>query len=146
MPNRPYAWRVSAETNQALVERFYDEVVNQRRLETIDELLSEDFVHNGERRGREGQRQTYEAFFAGFPDLRSEVVAILASGDAVAVHRRWAGTHEGMFQGVEPTGRSVEFESTAILTVRDGQIAEYRGVVDLLGLMQQLGAAPLLSF
>ena len=133
---------MSADTNRELVERFYEEVVNERRLETIDELLSEDFVHNGERRGRDGQRQTYEAFFAGFPDLRSEVVEILAAGDAVAVHRRWAGTHEGPFQGVEPTGRRVEFESTAILKVRDGQISEYRGVVDLLGLMQQLGAAP----
>ena len=137
---------MSADTNRALVERFYEEVVNERRLETIDVLLSEDFVHNGERRGRDGQRQTYEAFFAGFPDLRSEVVEILAVDDMVAVHRRWTGTHEGAFQDVEPTGRSVEFESTAILTVRDGQIAEYRGVVDLLGLMQQLGAAPALSF
>ena len=137
---------MSSDANQELVERFYQQVVNERRLEMIDELLSEDFVHNGERRGRDGQRRTYEAFFAGFPDLRSEVVEILAAGNSVGVHRRWAGTHEGPFQGVEPTGRRVEFESTAILTLRDGQITEYRGVVDLLGLMQQLGAAPLLSF
>ncbi|MFM9164355.1 MAG: ester cyclase [Solirubrobacterales bacterium] len=137
---------MSAEENRELVERFYEEVVNERRLETIDELLTEDFVHNGEQRGREGQRRTYEAFFAGFPDLRSEVVEIVACGSAVAVHRRWTGTHEGAFQGVEPTGRRVEFESTAILTVRDGRISGYRGVVDLLGLMEQLGAAPPVSF
>ena len=137
---------MSADVNRELVERFYEEVVNERRLETIDELLSEDFVHNGERRGRDGQRRTYEEFFTGFPDLRSKVVEIFAAGDAVAVHRRWTGTHEGPFQGIEPTGRRVEFESTAILKVRDGQICEYRGVVDLLGLMQQLGAAPPLSF
>ncbi len=137
---------MSADANRELVERFYEEVVNERRLEAIDELLSEDFVHNGERRGRDGQRRTYEAFFAGFPDLRSEVVEILAAGNSVGVHRRWAGTHEGPFQGVEPTGRRVEFESTAILTLRGGQIAEYRGVVDLLGIMQQLGAAPPVSF
>ena len=137
---------MSADDNRELVERFYEEVVNQRRLETIDELLSKDFVHNGERRGRDGQRRTYEEFFTGFPDLKSEVVEIFAAGDSVAVHRRWSGKHEGTFQGVAPTGRSVEFESTAILSVRDGQIVEYRGVVDLLGLMQQLGAAPAVSF
>ena len=137
---------MSSDANRELVERFYQQVVNERRLDAIDELLSEDFVHNGEQRGREGQRRTYEAFFAGFPDLASEVVEILAAGDEVAVHRRWTGTHEGLFQGVEPTGRRVEFESTAILRLRDGQIAEYRGVVDLLSLMQQLGAAPAVSF
>lgn len=49
---------MSADANRELVERFYEEVVNERRLEAIDELLSEDFVHNGERRGREGQRRT----------------------------------------------------------------------------------------
>ena len=137
---------MTADANRGLVERFYEEVVNERRLETIDELLSEEFVHNGEPRGREGQRRTYEEFFTGFPDLKSEVVEIFASGDKVAVHRRWTGTHEGTFQGVEPTGRSVEFESTAILGVRDGQITDYRGVVDLLGLLEQLGAAPEISF
>ena len=137
---------MSADANRELVERFYDEVVNQRRLETLDELLSKDFVHNGERRGRDGQRRTYESFFTGFPDLKSEVFEIFAAGDKVAVHRLWTGTHRGKFQDIAPTGRSVEFESTAILTVRDGQIVEYRGVLDLLGLMQQLGAAPAVSF
>lgn len=42
--------------NKDLVRRFYAEVINERRVDAIDELLSEDFVHNGERRGREGQK------------------------------------------------------------------------------------------
>ena len=37
---------MSADDNRELVERFYDEVVNQRRLEMIGELLSEHFVHD----------------------------------------------------------------------------------------------------
>lgn len=132
--------------SEALVERFYSEVVNDRRLETIDELLSDDFVHNGERRGPDGQRRVYEEFFSAFPDLETEVVEIFSAGERVAIHRRWTGTHEGEFQGVVPTGRKIDFESTAVLTVRDGRISSYHGVLDLLTLMQQIGAAPLTTF
>lgn len=137
---------MAGNANEELVERFYREVINERRLETIDELLSEDFCHDGERRGRAGQRRVYEQFFAAFPDLKSEVVEIFSSGDRVAVHRRWTGTHLGRFQEVEATGRPIDFESSAILVVDGGQISEYRGVLDLLRLMEQIGAAPAVSF
>jgi steroid delta-isomerase-like uncharacterized protein len=137
---------VAADPNQELVERFYREVINERRLDVIGEVLAEDFVHDGELRGRSGQRRVYEEFFTGFPDLRTEVVEIFSSGDKVAVHRRWTGTHDGHFQGVDPTGRKVDFESTAILTVRDGRIVEYRGVLDLLKLMSQIGGAEGVAF
>jgi len=137
---------MSAEANRELVERFYREVVNERKLGVIDELISDDFVHNGESRGREGQRQIYEEFLTAFPDLQTEIVEIVAADDLVAVHRRWTGTHSGTFQGVEATGRKVDFQSTAILKIRDGRIAEYHGVLDMLALMAQLGAASEASF
>ena len=41
--------------NKELVRRFYDEVINAQDLNAIDRLLSADFVHNGEQRGREGR-------------------------------------------------------------------------------------------
>ncbi len=51
------------------------------------------------------------------------------------------------YHGVSsPVERPGDFESTAILTRRGGMIAEYRGVLDLLTLMQQLGAAAPTSF
>ncbi len=137
---------MSAEANRELVERFYREVVNERKLGVIDELISDDFVHNGESRGREGQRQIYEEFLTAFPDLQTEIVEIVAADDLVAVHRRWTGTHSGTFQGVEATGRKVDFQSTAILKIRDGRIAEYHGVLDMLALMAQLGAASEAAF
>ena len=137
---------MSSDANRELVERFYREVINDRMLGVIDEVISEDFVHNGQRRGRNGQRRVYEEFLVAFPDLHTSVVEIFAADDRVAVHRRWTGTHAGTFQGIEPTGRPVDFESTAILTIRDGRIAEYHGVLDMLALMTQLGASRGTSF
>ena len=52
--------------------------------------LSEDFTHNGERRGRTGQRQAVEAFLRGFPDLHNEIAFMLAEGDLVRLTRSGA--------------------------------------------------------
>jgi predicted ester cyclase len=97
-------------------------------------------VHNGELRGRSGQRQAVEAFLAGFSDLRNEIEFMVGEGDLVAAHQTWTGTHDGAFLGVEPTGREVTFTSTAVLRIEGGQIAQAWDEADLLGVMQQIGA------
>ena len=48
-------------------------------------------------------------------------------------------THDGDFLGFAPTGRRVEFTSTAVLRIAEGLIAEAWDEVDLLGLTTQLG-------
>lgn len=126
--------------NKSLVTRFYAEAVNGRDLDAVDRLLGADFVHNGESRGRAGQRRAVREFLDAFPDLQVEVELILAEGDLVAAHQRWTGTQDGSIAGIEPTGRRVEFTSTAILRIHDGLITEAWDEVDLAGLLAQLGA------
>ena len=54
----------------------------------------------------------------------------------------WRGTHRGEFQGIPPTGKEVAFSSMEFNRVRDGKVEEHWVELDLLGLMQQLGAIP----
>lgn len=126
------------EANKDLVRRFYAEAINGRDPGACDRLLSADFVHDGEARGRAGQRAAVEYFLAAFPDLRHEVELILAEGDLVAAHQRWRGTHGGEFMGFAATGREVEFTSTAVLRIEAGLIAEAWDEVDVAGLTEQL--------
>ena len=121
-----------------LVRRFYAEAINDRDLSAVDRLLTEDFVHNDEARGRDGQRAAVQAFLDGFSDLHNEILLILGEDDLVAAHQRWSGTNDGPFLGNDPTGRSVAFTSTAVLRVEGDQIAEAWDEVDLLGLTSQL--------
>ena len=128
------------EANKDLVRRFYAEAINGRDLDAVERLLAEDFTHDGERRGRAGQREAVAAFLDGFSDVRNEILLILAEDDLVAAHQRWTGTHEREFLGIAATGRRVEFTSTAVLRIADGLIAAAWDEVDLLGLTRQLGA------
>jgi steroid delta-isomerase-like uncharacterized protein len=121
-----------------VVKRFYAEVINGRDPDAVDRLLTDDFVHNGEQRGRSGQKEAVRSFLDGFSDLHNEIELILAEGELVAAHQSWSGTHDGPFLGLGPTGRRVEFPSTAILRVREGRIAEAIDVVGIAELMAQL--------
>lgn len=124
--------------NKDLVRRFYAEAINDRDLGAVDRLLAEDFTHDGERRGRDGQRVAVAAFLDAFEDLRNEILLILAEDDLVAAHQRWTGTHTGDFAGVAATGRAVSFTSTAVLRIDGGLIAEAWDQVDVAGLLAQL--------
>lgn len=128
------------EANKELVRRFYAEAINRRDLGAVERLLAEDFTHDDQPRGRAGQREAVAAFLDGFSDLRNEILLILAEDDLVAAHQRWTGTHDGEFLGIAPSGRRVEFTSTAVLRIADGLIAAAWDEVDLLGLTRQLSA------
>lgn len=131
---------VSIESNKEVVRRFYAEVINDRDVDAIDEILTADFTHNGEARGREGQKQAVRAFLGGFSDLNNRIELMVGEGDRVAAHQTWTGTHDGEFLGVPATGRRVEFKSTAMLQVAGSQIASAIDVVGIAELMAQLQA------
>lgn len=125
--------------NKQLVRRFYAEAINDRDLSAVDRLLTEDFVHDAEARGRDGQRKAVQVFLDGFSDLHNEILLILGEDDLVAAHQRWTGTNDGSFMGHDATGRSVAFTSTAVLRIEGDQIAQAWDEVDMLGLESQLG-------
>ena len=131
---------MSAEENVELVEKFYEEAINQKDGTACERLLTDDFVHNSEFKGRAGQQEAVDAFLTGFPDLEVKVLMTVAEDDKVATHQKWKGTHEGEFIGIPATGKKVEFTSTAILIVHQGMIAQAWDEVDLFGLSAQLNA------
>lgn len=132
---------MSLNANKDLVRELYAQAINGRDASACERLLAEDFTHNGERRGRDGQRAVVEEFLEAFSPLRHEILLILAEDDLVAAGQRWSGTHAGEFAGHPATGRDVVFTSTAIFRIRDGEIAEVTDQLGLAELEQQLKSA-----
>ena len=84
--------------------------------------------------------QMGQMWHSAFPDEQTEFENQVAEGDRVASRMVSIATHLGEFQGIPPTGRRVRVTGIWIDRVADGQIVERWGVVDMMGLMQQLGA------
>jgi len=136
--------------NKALVLRLIDEVLCKGNLAAADQLLDADFALHlpgslEPVRGVEGLKRVAEGFRAGFPDRRVIVEDIISEGDKVVVRVTQQGTHQGVFQGIVPTGKQVGVTGIAIFRVVNGKVAEEWLSSDRLGLLQQLGAVPTLT-
>ena len=128
------------------IAREFIQVWSVGNLDVLDRLASEDlevaYAHFPEAIvGRRAFRSALEETFMHFPDLKTTARTIIADGERAAVEWRYEGTHRhGDLFGIQPSGRRVRVSGTTFYRVRDGRVVEERGVVDVLGLMQQLGA------
>jgi steroid delta-isomerase-like uncharacterized protein len=140
----------SAEHNQ-LMRRWFDEVWNQGRNETIDELLPAEGVGHGLGDSETDLRgpAEFKAFVANFrnslPDVHIRLNDIFSQGDRVVVRLTLEGTHTGHGFAVPPTGRRVRIQGIVITRIQNGQIVEGWNSYDQLGLLRQLGALPALQ-
>jgi predicted ester cyclase len=127
--------------NKEAVHSFYDEAFNSRDTYACERWLSKGFVHNGVKRGREGQREVVAYFLAAFEPLRHEILLLLAEHDLVAAHQRWSGRQVGEFLGRAPSGREITFTSTAVLRLGGGEIVQAWDEMDTGAIVAQLTAA-----
>ena len=142
---------MTLESNRIVLIRHFEEVLNQGMLPVVDEIYSDGYTldapvsSDGESRrrsltqGREQLKQRVTLFRTAFPDIHFTVNEIIAEGDSVVVSYTYRGTHQGVFAGVEPTGRSIDITGILIAHMSDGRIQEAVSVFDSAQLMEQLG-------
>jgi steroid delta-isomerase-like uncharacterized protein len=132
----------SAQANVALVRESV-EAFNAGDLTKLLAVAAPDIViHYAEMpeplQGRETWQQGYELVKRAFPDLRIRVDDLVAAGDKVALRLTLSGTHEGEFQGIPATGRTISYVSHEFYRVADGVFAEEWICSDTATLFRQL--------
>lgn len=112
----------------ALARRWFEEVWNERREATIEELLSPDSVchsdHGPVIGHTEFREQMYAPLLAAFPDVNVTIEDILGVGDQAVVRWTATGTHTGAGLGIAPSGHSVVFQGITWIRARDGKLRE----------------------
>ena len=132
----------------AAVARTYFEAVAARDLDAMVapwEPGSADVIHGVvEMRVPEDLRSWFGNLFAAFPDVRFEILEVVASGEKAAVRWHATGTFDGSarFEGLDPNGARVDLEGCDVLTVRDGRIVRNDAYMNGAELARQLGALP----
>jgi steroid delta-isomerase-like uncharacterized protein len=127
-----------------VVREFVEEVLNQGRIDATDRLVWDDMVEHvpfpGQGPGLQGLKDVLRGMRAAFPDMHWHIEEQLTEGDRVLTRFEWTGTHRGEFLGVPATGQLVRVWGMVIDRIQDGRIKETRIIMDMLGLMIQLGA------
>jgi predicted SnoaL-like aldol condensation-catalyzing enzyme len=125
------------EKNKQLLLRWFDEVWNQGRRETIFELFPDGILHDGSTRlsGPEPFCSFYDALHAQFSDFQFSPVVSLAEGDLVCLHWSVAFRHTA-------SGKTLNVTGTTIVRVENGVFAEAWQNWDAASLGAQLSDQP----
>ncbi|MBW4481335.1 MAG: ester cyclase [Tildeniella torsiva UHER 1998/13D] len=145
LPNSPAAQR-------AIAHRYYEEIMNQAKLDVIDELMAPDFLftiptHPEPYRGPDGFKELVTMLHGAFPDVHLEVKHLLVDGNTVVGHWIGSGTHTGgalhTVQGDIPaSGKHFVIDGVSWLKIVDGKIVESLANEDTLSLLHQIGVIP----
>jgi steroid delta-isomerase-like uncharacterized protein len=119
------------------------EALNRGDMERLLAVVAPDIViHYAEMaeplHGRETWRQGFELMRNAFPDLEAHVDDVVAAEDKVAIRLSFRGTHQGEFQGIPATGRTVHYVSHEFYRVENGVFAEEWICSDTASLFRQL--------
>jgi predicted ester cyclase/ketosteroid isomerase-like protein len=116
------------EEKKSLVIQSNDELFHKGNLDFADERFSSDYRG----RGPEYIKEFVGAVRTAFPDVQVTIDPIIAEGNMTAWRRTHTGTHQGVFNGFQPTGKKITWESIIISRMdEDGKIAEEWGFGNL---------------
>jgi steroid delta-isomerase-like uncharacterized protein len=133
----------TTDANKLLVRRAIG--YNHGVADDVAEIFAPDFVAH-----MPGQppmdRATFERYVAavadGLPGYTYQIHDQIAQADLVVNRITWRGVHTGTLAGIPATGRSVELRGINMFRVTNGIVAEQWAQLDMLGLLQQIGAIP----
>lgn len=122
--------------------REYAEMWSEKDTDRIQDLVAESFngeFPEGDVQGQEELEGFMREFTSAFPDFQVEIQDLLSREDTVVAEGRYTMTHQGEFEGIQPTERTVELPATAKFRVEGGKIQEHREFHDRQALLEQLG-------
>src|SRR5260370_36478517 len=113
---------------KALLHRWFEEVWNQGREESIDELLAKDGrifglgESDAEVRGPYGFKPFFRNLRTSSPDMHIRIEDTIAEADKAAVRIVMEGSHSGAGLGIPATARRVRVAGIAMLSSAEGKL------------------------
>ncbi len=135
-----------SDDKKPLAKQWFDEVWNKGRADAIDELMHPDCVVHGLQegdavlRGPEGFKLFHSQFMGAFPDLQVTMEEVVSNSTTEAMRFSVEATHAGDHLGMPATNKRVTFTGMGFARYKDGKIIEAWNVVDMFGLLKQIGA------
>lgn len=131
--------------NKDIMARFIDECWNQRNKSICNELLTSEYEHfmPGSEQPTVGPakyQELVDGFLQGFPDTQFEVNDVFGEGERVCLVWTARGTHTGVFNGIQPTNRSVLINGVGVGRIVNGRIERIVSMFDNDSFTKQLDA------
>ena len=129
----------------SLMRRWFQEVWNEGKESTIDEMFPQSSVMWGvsrpdvSSRGPEEFRAFHKAMQGTFSDVHIELEGIVQENDTAYTRFTVTAKHSGDGFGTAPTNKTIKLVGMCSLRAENGVIVEGWNVWDQLGLVRELG-------
>jgi steroid delta-isomerase-like uncharacterized protein len=129
------------ESNKAVARSFFEDVLDQGRLDQYAQSHANDFVVHtaagdaplaADRAAAAEERKA-------LPDMRTTINQMLAERDMVAVYWTASGTNTGDGMGFHATGKRISVPGMTIFRFKAGKISEEWSVFDMSSAVRQAG-------
>lgn len=113
--------------NKQIAQRWFEEVWNQGKESTVDELLAADGRAFGlteagtEVRGPDEFKPFMRNMLSAFPDFHIDIEDMVSEGEKIAVRFRVTGTHKGDSLGFPATGKKVDLTAMTFIYISGGK-------------------------
>ena len=135
-------------SNTAIVRRWFEEVWNQRRLDTIDELFAPEAIAydlggaGASVKGPVEFRAAAKQMLTAFGQMHLTVEDIFGVDDRVAVRLSARLRHTGSLGNLQPTNREVTVPVMCMLRLRGGKLVEGWNNWDVATALRAANAPP----
>jgi steroid delta-isomerase-like uncharacterized protein len=132
------------ERNKSLTRKLFDDF-NKHDLDALGRAHSADYVFHMAGMPQstwQAHRSMIEEFYKAFPDLSLAIEDLIGEDDKVTVRFVASGTNQGPFQGMPATGKKMKIDAIAVQRFSEGKRVEEWLILDIMGIMHQLGAVP----
>jgi steroid delta-isomerase-like uncharacterized protein len=138
---------MNMETHGQQLAETYVAMLNTHDPDLVDRFVAEDYRNHNAfvADGREANRQFWAGFFAALPDLSATMEDLVVSRDRVVGRFVYRGTHTNELMGIPAHGSAVEMRSIDIWRVEDDMFVEHWDELNMLEVLQQIGALPPLA-
>ena len=126
-------------TNKEIIRNLYENILNNRKTELLNEVISPDYVGIGGVKGVAGFSSTVSSVIAGFPDIKWTIEDIISEGSKVIVRWHWNGTNTALFRGIPASNKKVTDNAIVIYQLKDGKVTNAWLQGDRLGVLTQIG-------
>lgn len=144
---------MSADSNKALVRRYYEEILNKRDTSRIDELFASDYAYHITGtpprlpHGLDGFKQFVKEFLSGYSNLQFTIDDQIVAEDKVVTRVTGRSSNigpvqEGKPEAPETAANAGIIPGISIERIAGDKIIESWGVFDLSGMLEQLGMVP----
>lgn len=148
MAQAPYTPKAQEARNKAVIERYFREVLDQKKFDVMPELMAPDAVLHRpgfDVTGIDAAMQRLRGVLADFTAFSTELSGLIAEGDMVSVrvrHRTRVRPHAFHSRAGEvaiAAEQALDWTAIAQFRLQDGKIAEEWVMRDELGMLVQMG-------